>query len=90
MNTSIIFDLDGTLWDATKQIALVWQSIAKKYNMRVNLQTIKKIMGLTTDEIVSSLFPKNNSAGYSFIEDCQKNENCYLALYGRKYISEYY
>lgn len=29
MNKSLIFDLDGTLWDTTEQVSIVWNNVAK-------------------------------------------------------------
>ena len=42
---SIIFDLDGTLWDATKEIANSWSSILSKYN-----RAIKKLQLLVKEQ----------------------------------------
>ena len=30
---SIIFDLDGTLWDSTVEVAKTWSAIIAKYNL---------------------------------------------------------
>ena len=32
MKTGIIFDLDGTLWNATKQIAESWNVVFERYD----------------------------------------------------------
>ena len=32
MKTGIIFDLDGTLWNATKQIAESWNVVCERYD----------------------------------------------------------
>ena len=82
MKESLIFDLDGTLWDTTKQVSIVWNNVAKKYNIEVEQFLIKDIMGLTTSEIISKLFNNDNMIGKSFICECQKSENEYLSIYG--------
>ena len=56
---SIIFDLDGTLWDSTKEILITWNSVIEKYE---GLQTLtrddlKKFMGTPTSKIFDGLFP---------------------------------
>ena len=32
----IIFDLDGTLWDSTKEVSKTWTSIVSKYNLKTS------------------------------------------------------
>ncbi len=82
MNRTLIFDLDGTLWDTTEQVTIVWNNVAKKYNIDIENFSIKSIMGLTTSEIISELFDNNSEIGRSFINECQKSENEYLSMYG--------
>ena len=43
MKKSIILDLDGTLWDTSKEIEQVWRSVAQNYDIKVNEDIIKKI-----------------------------------------------
>ena len=82
MNRTLIFDLDGTLWDTTEQVSIVWNGVAKKYNIDIENFSINSIMELTTSEIISELFDNNSKIGRSFIDECQKSENEYLSMYG--------
>lgn len=82
MKKSIIFDLDGTLWDTTKQVKEVWKNVAKKYKLNVNDKQIKEIMGLTKREIIVYLFKDNVNMGNDFITECQEKENQYLSMHG--------
>lgn len=90
MKKNLIFDLDGTLWDSTKQIAIVWQNVSKDYNINITEDIVKSIMGLTAKEIATILFNGDLSTGYEFVTRCQKNEISYLSLHGRKYICKFY
>ena len=78
MKKSIIFDLDGILWDTSKEIEQVWKNVAQNYNIKVNEDIIKKIMGLTKKEIIEYLFRGNSKKGNKFITECQEKENEYL------------
>ena len=82
MKNSLIFDLDGTLWDSTKQIKIVWNNIAQKYNINLSEFTIESIMGLNNAEIISKIFNNDISLGNSFLDECQKSENEFLAIHG--------
>ncbi|MDO5557558.1 MAG: HAD family hydrolase [Clostridia bacterium] len=82
MYKTIIFDLDGTLWDSTKQIKNVWSKIAKNYGLTINDNEINKIMGFTKEEIVEYLFCDNKKNGEKFITECQEEEVVYLSKYG--------
>lgn len=58
---SIIFDLDGTLWDSTRNVAVAWQTTTKHFGdairQEITPKTIESICGLTYDNIFETLFP---------------------------------
>ena len=78
MKNSILFDLDGTLWDTTIEVEKVWNKIAMEYRLNISKEQIKNIMGLTKREIIEYLFKGNNKDGNEFITKCQEKENDYL------------
>lgn len=82
MKKAIIFDLDGTLWDTSKQTQKIWNNVAEKYNLKNNNYKINDIMGLTQEEIIEFLFKNNRELGRKFITECQNKENEYFAKNG--------
>lgn len=57
---SIIFDLDGTLWDAVANITEIWnEGLGQEADVPAPLteNDVRKIMGLNTEEIGDALFP---------------------------------
>jgi phosphoglycolate phosphatase len=71
---SIIFDLDGTLWDSTDTITEAWQTaLSKAPYMQSEVMTrerVRSITGMTYDKIFEKLFP--------FLTDAQRAEVKYL------------
>jgi phosphoglycolate phosphatase len=67
---SIIFDLDGTLWDSTDTITEAWQTaLSKAPYMQSEIMTrerVRSITGMTYDKIFEKLFP--------FLTDAQRAE----------------
>jgi phosphoglycolate phosphatase len=57
---SIIFDLDGTLWNSTRNVAIAWQTTAKHFEdiikEEITAKTVESICGLTYDDIFEKLF----------------------------------
>ena len=82
LDKAIIFDLDGTLWDTSIEIEQVWKEVAENYNIKINQEKIKQIMGFTKDEIIEYLFKGNSEEVNEFITKCQENENKYLKKNG--------
>lgn len=56
---SLIFDLDGTLWNASGSTAVGWSRVAKSLNLSIPItaDSIRSVSGLPFDECVESLFP---------------------------------
>ena len=55
-----IFDLDGTLWDATSMAAEIWNDVfaEQKIGLRLDGRRVRSLMGKTMDEIGAALFPE--------------------------------
>ncbi len=89
MFDGLIFDLDGTLWDATDGICKTWNIILKEYpNVRANPITVKELegcMGLPMDKIAERLFPDTeHNMRMSLLDKCCVLENKYLSEHGGK------
>ncbi|WP_242916783.1 HAD family hydrolase [Pontibacter liquoris] len=57
---TLIFDLDGTLWDATQTVADAWQEALKKYDFidrSVTQKDVQSLAGMPYDAIFEKLFP---------------------------------
>jgi len=60
---SIIFDLDGTLWDSTANVALAWQNAIAQVDYLdedMTVERVRSITGMTYDAIFDKLFPTLN------------------------------
>ena len=83
---SILFDLDGTLWDATSVTAGIWQIVEQRHpeiRGRVDTDTVQKYMGHTNEELASLLFPNLPfEKGYALIMESCKEENRLLTEQG--------
>ena len=57
----IIFDLDGTLWNATEQIMNAWNVILSKHpeisRGKLEFSELRQCMGLVMYDIAAKLFP---------------------------------
>ncbi len=56
---SLIFDLDGTLWDTSESITVAWNNVLERNNInfkKIDTSDIKKITGMQHDECVKTIF----------------------------------
>lgn len=83
---SILFDLDGTLWDSVDEIVSVWNAvIARHPGLRppITRQEQESVMGLQMDEISRRLFPGETPARQAaLMEECILEENQFLYEHG--------
>lgn len=84
---ALLFDLDGTMWDATENIRISW-NMAIKNNSKLSGKIISKeelesVMGLPMDDIAAKLFPElEKKEQLSVLDECCRVENEYLAKAG--------
>ena len=82
---AIIFDLDGTLWDATAGITAAWQEVidSEKIDVKLTREAVKGCMGLPMDEIFLRLLPNiDDDLRAKMQQKCQQYENEYLSRHG--------
>ncbi|SFA84144.1 phosphoglycolate phosphatase [Acetitomaculum ruminis DSM 5522] len=83
---AIIFDMDGTLWDSSENVALSWNEIIKKetkLNLKLTALDIQNVMGKTMFDIADALFPALSlEERRKLIEVCGIYENEYLREHG--------
>jgi len=78
---SVIFDLDGTLWDSRDSVANAWNKAAQQNNIdqKVTKQDLKRTMGLQMGEIIDRLFPRLTTEAHElFMKDCNRFEKLVL------------
>lgn len=57
----IIFDLDGTLWDSTEEIAKSWNQVLELHTTikkHITAEDLKRVFGKPLEEIFATLFPE--------------------------------
>ncbi|GAB3063199.1 HAD family hydrolase [Virgibacillus ainsalahensis] len=83
---SMIFDLDGTLWDSTDTVLLAWNSLMKDYKQikrDITKEDLQSVMGLQFTEIGKKLFPDlNGQERNRFLEESCLVENTFLGEQG--------
>jgi HAD superfamily hydrolase (TIGR01509 family) len=64
MIRGILFDIDGTLLLSNEAHAHAWQDAFAKHGFSVELDALRKLIGMGSDKLIESLFPEmNDEAG---------------------------
>lgn len=83
---SIIFDLDGTLWDSRKTVVEAWNHVLEKHYQelpKVSIEDFKRVMGLQMEEIAEQLFPGLPlETSHTLLARCAEEENCLIKEQG--------
>ena len=79
---SIIFDVDGTIWDSTQSVADSWNIAIKKHsglNLTLDPVSLSRVFGKTMTEIADAVFPGLDPAErVKLLDFCFEEENRYL------------
>jgi phosphoglycolate phosphatase len=83
---SIIFDLDGTLWDSTQNVVYAWQAAINEVDFLKVVMTrekVRSITGLAYNVIFDMLFPELDPVQRNEVmELCAKHEISFLQKNG--------
>lgn len=87
MFDSIIFDLDGTLWDSTDGVCTSWNEVLKRHpeihREPITAEDLSACMGLPMYDISAKLFPDESSETQkNFMDELCVYENEYLEIHG--------
>ena len=85
MKKGLIFDMDGTLWDSSENVAASWTEVLQRSGCDriLSKQDIMNVMGLTMDKIAEIIFsdlPQDKRTELK--KKCCKYENEYLRQNG--------
>lgn len=82
MIDSIIFDLDGTLWDASEEVCVAWNAVIARYpdvNKVVTVEDLAGCFGLPLGEISIKLFPEQTAEiQAALLREFSEAEQAYL------------
>ena len=71
---AVIFDVDGTLWDSTDEVAVSWNEVLREetdLERRVTSEELKKEFGKPLEEIMEDLFPElTKKISWSYQKHC--------------------
>lgn len=86
MKTGIIFDMDGTLWDSSRELAFAWnQVITKRGREPLTQQDLAGVLGLPMARLARVLFPDMEAQeAYDLLDACVAVESGYLASHGAR------
>ena len=88
MKKGILFDLDGTLWDSSEEVALSWkQALEKRSDVEkdITMEEIQGVMGKTMEEIADILFAEYDAQKrMELLAYCCEVENEYIRTHGGK------
>lgn len=88
MKQGILFDLDGTLWDSSRQVVEAWNEVLAQQpdvERRITIEDMQGFMGLPMDEIGRRCFQgqKLTEARIrEIMKACEEYENDYICHHG--------
>ena len=85
MKKGILFDLDGTLWDSSKEVADSWMLALQDFPeiKPVTREKIQSVMGKTMTEIADILFEgETKERRMELMSRCMEVENKYIEEHG--------
>ncbi len=90
MTKAVIFDVDGTIWDSSREVASSFTSTIRRQIPsfpEITGKRMKSLMGKTMEEIKEALFGENSDEYDGLYASCLEEENAYVSVHpGRFYV----
>lgn len=86
MKKGILFDLDGTLWDSSREVAISWkEALEKRSDIEkvITTEMVQSVMGKSMTDIADILFSEYDvKTRRELLEYCCEEENKYIRCHG--------
>lgn len=86
MKTGILFDLDGTLWDSSREVAISWKEALDQradIQKEITVEMVQGIMGKSMYDIADILFAEYDlDTRREILSYCCQEENEYIRRHG--------
>lgn len=81
---SLIFDMDGTMWDAVNSYCKIWDVTSEAFGIdrKVTRPELLSTMGLTIDQIFDRMFPDSDFDRVGYLEKLSNNERKMMPVLG--------
>ena len=88
LDKAVIFDLDGTLWDSSKEVVKAWNIVLERHpqlDRKITLEDMHSYMGKNIHQIFELMLPDTSEEErLRLMEESCKEEHSYLAKHGGK------
>ena len=86
---AVLFDLDGTLWNSSREVLLCWNRVLSPLGRQITAAEMDRLMGLTPRQIGDTQFPDLPPAKrYALTDRCLDAEAPYLYERGARLYPE--
>ena len=86
MKKGILFDLDGTLWDSSEQVAVSWKEALEQrpdVDKEITVEMVQAVMGKSMYDIADILFGEYSlDVRRELLVYCCQEENEYIRRHG--------
>lgn len=80
MRKAILFDLDGTLWDSSREVALSWSAALARHGQQISQAQVRSVMGQPFPKLGALLLPHHTpDQRRAILAECSNTQLRYLA-----------